>query len=542
MSYDESRREVQLLVSRLHWQRALAATAAAVFLFAFLGATGTARVVPVRTLLISNPPGKDSANAASANPVLAAGGRVVIFDTSATNLGPDDPNGDVRDVIRHDLRTGQSHIISAGGNGPSARPAASRSGQAVAFLSAASNLVEGDTNGVTDIFFRDAAGPIRPVSVAPDGSPANGPSWDPDISAGGQYVVFTSAATNLVDGDRNGQPDVFLHDILEGETIRLSVSSREVEGNGPSGAPAISADGRVVSFTSAASNLAAGDTNRVGDVFIRRVPPGRTARVSVSSGRQRQQNKAVAAPFIQISDISADGRYVVFDSDATNLVRRDANRRTDVFRHDRVTRRTELVSASTTNRQGNNDSVSPVITPNGRFVAFQSFAGNLAPGNVKGEDVFVRDLKIGATSIVNVPASGARRAPELVRQLLQRPAISESGTRVAFTSTARGLVDKDRNAFEDVFLRLLAPPRTLLATKPVRGSRPWFSITADDPLATRFVCQIDTGKRFLCQAGRFQLPDGLRKGRHEVGVRAGGVGMMFDPVGLKVSVLVDGDG
>ena len=194
------------------------------------------------------------------------------------------------------------------------------------------------------MFVRDGTNPVTLVSQAAGGGVGNGRSWDPDISADGRFVVFTSAASDLVADDRNGQVDVFLRDLQKRETVLVSRSSSETAGNGPSGAAAISADGTFVSFFSFATNLVARDTNKLGDVFVRAVGRGVTQRVSVATGG-RQQNKSVSPPFVQVSDISRNGRYVVFDSDATNLVARDGNRRTDIFRRDRRTGRTTLISA-----------------------------------------------------------------------------------------------------------------------------------------------------------------------------------------------------
>jgi Tol biopolymer transport system component len=452
-----------------------------------------------------------------------------------------DLNGAVRDVVAVNLTNGRRTVISAGGDRPSTRPAVSADGRRIAFASEASTFVAGDVNRDSDVFVRDGARAIALVSVAAKGGPANGPSSEPDISANGRYVVFTSAASNLVPKDGNRRGDVFVRDLEKNTTKRVSVSSAGAEANGHSSAPAISADGRVVSFASKASNLVRGDTNDVGDVFVRLLGPGRTRRVSVATSG-RQQDKAVIAPFTQISDLSRNGRYVVFDSEATNLVPRDANRRSDVFIRDRVRGRTALISASSTNRQGNNDSVAPATTPSGRFVVFQSFASNLAPGNVAGEDVFIRDLRTQTTALVNVPAGGGPRNPELVKQLLQRPAVADSGSRVAFTSTARSLVATDTNRFEDVFVRLLDPPRGRVVTPPSPGPRPTVVLDADDPLTTHFLCRLDARRPFICPRGTVRVPADLSNGRHVLRVRAGGPGMLYDPAALRVPIVVKSGG
>jgi Tol biopolymer transport system component len=507
-----------------------------------LATRGGATALPVRTLLASTPPDGGAADGASRNPVLSTTGRVIAFDTTATNLGIPDLNGGVRDVFVSDLVNGERRLVSApsatlAADGPSSGPVISRDGQRVVFVSEATNLAAADTNGVSDVFYRDGRGPIERVSVGLGGSAPNRASAQPDVSADGRFVVFTSAATNLVPNDTNGQPDVFMRDLTAGYTARISISSTGAQGNAPSDTPAISANARVVSFASRASNLVRRDTNRVGDVFVRVPGSRRTERVSVSS-RGRQQNRAVVAPFTQISDVSRDGQIVVFESDATNLVRPDTNRHTDVFRHDRRTKRTTLISVDSLGFQGNNDSFAPTITPSGRFVSFQSFSTNLARGGGPREDIFLRDLLRGTTSVVNVPANGGTRAPELVAQLLQRPSISNNGTIAAFSSTAPNLVQSDANESEDVFVRLLAAPRGRSTRAPRPGRRPVVYLGADDPQATEFVCRVDDLSPFACRAGEVRLPRGLSPGRHTLNARAGGPGMLYDPIALRIRVRV----
>jgi Tol biopolymer transport system component len=498
--------------------------------------TAGATSLPDRTFRVSVAPDMSQLDGDSGDTSLSANGQIIGFTSTASRFMPGDANGSTRDVFTFDVATGQRRLISAaagGANGPSSSPALSADGARVAFVSSASNLVSGDGNGVADVFLTDRDGKVVRVSVAADGGDANGPSSNPDISADGRYVVFESAASNLVAGDANGAPDVFVRDLQTGTTKLVSAARGGGTGNGASGAPAISAGGRFVSFASQASNLVAGDGNGVGDVFVRDLARGRTERVSIDS-HGRQQNAAVEAPFQQVSDVSGNGRYVVFDSDATNLVRQDANQHTDVFLRDRRRHTTVLVSASTLNVQGNNDSFSPLISSDGRIVAFQSLASNMAPGDGPREDVFVRDLRQRTTSVVGVADDGSPRAPELVAQLLQRPALSADGRIAAFSSTAPNLVAGDTNGREDVFLRLLDAPQTALGSLQ-RGLRPTVSLRADDPLATTFVCQLDGGPLFGCAPGSMRLPAGHRILR----VRAGGPGMLYDPNPLVVSLRSD---
>ena len=232
-----------------------------------------------------------------------------------------------------------------------------------------------------------------------------------------------------------------------GETTRrVSVSSTEAQGNDVSRDPAISADGRYVAFGSDASNLVPGDTNATRDVFVRDRKLGTTRRVSVSSGETQGNSVSFGLPVI-----SPDGRYVAFGSDASNLVPGDTNRSADVFVRDRKLGTTRRVSVSSTEAQGNGPvSFGPAaISSAGRYVAFGSDASNLVPGDTNGSaDVFVRDRKLGTTRRVSVSRAEAQGTNGSFG-----PVISARGRYVAFTSTASNLVPGDTNDSLDVFVR-----------------------------------------------------------------------------------------
>ncbi|PKN65255.1 MAG: hypothetical protein CVU57_11495, partial [Deltaproteobacteria bacterium HGW-Deltaproteobacteria-15] len=290
------------------------------------------------------------------------------------------------------------------GNGSSVYSSISADGRYVAFQSTASNLVSGDTNGKDDIFVHDRqTGATTRVSVSSGGLEGNGFSnGRPSISADGRYVAFQSTASNLVSGDTNGKYDIFVHDRQTGATTRVSVSSNGSEGNSNSYSPSISSDGSYVAFDSNASNLVPGDTNENYDIFVHERQTGATSRVSVGSdgseGNGRSSNPS----------ISADGRYVAFNSDAGNLVPVDTNGDYDVFVHDRQTGATSRVSVSSDGSEGNSYSLFPVISADGRYVAFASNAGNLVPGDTNGiYDIFVHDRQTGATSRVSVSSDGS---------------------------------------------------------------------------------------------------------------------------------------
>jgi Tol biopolymer transport system component len=403
------------------------------------------------------PPGVNP-NGASQQPSLSSTGRFVAFSSQASNFGPAVGTGRAWNVYVFDRQTGRTTVVSTGmggapANGNSTNPSISADGQVVAFASTATNLVPGTTKGVNEIFVRVGAGPVRRLTVGFGGVEPDSDSSQPVVSGNGRYVAFTSDADNLVAGDDNGNSDVFVFDLLTGALYRVSVSGRGIQARGASYNPSISADGHLISFTSGARNLVRLDRNKAPDVFVHDLYSGRT-RIASVSGKGRQQNASVAPPFTQFSSISGDGRYVVFDSDATNLVPGDSNGHTDVFRRDLSTGRTMLVSKNARGRQGNNDSFAPYTSQDGSVTAFESFADNLGSPWVPGPNIYVHNAFAFTTSTVDVTSSGGPRGPELERQLLQRPAVSGDGRVIAFVSGASNLVGGDYNGAEDVFLRI----------------------------------------------------------------------------------------
>ena len=189
--------------------------------------------------------------------------------------------------------------------------------------------------------------------------------------------------------------DVFVRDLLTGATKRVSQSQVGFGGDGASLAPAISPDGRYVSFASSADNLVPGDDEGLPDVFLADLRSGTIKMVSVNNKRQAQ-DRAVPSPFVQVSDVSRDGKVVVFDSDATNLDPDDRRLHTDVFARDVTRGKTTRLSVAP-RREANSDSVYPRITPDGRFVTFESFANNLFPIDASGPDSFLYDRKLRPT-------------------------------------------------------------------------------------------------------------------------------------------------
>lgn len=352
------------------------------------------------------------ANDESDSPSLNANGTLVAFDSEASNLVPDDTN-DADDVFVRDVLAGTTELVSVNnrenqGNASSFSPDISPTGRWVAFSSTASNLVRGDTNQTTDIFVRDRLeGSTERVSVASDGTEANGFSGAPSISDSGRYVAFNSFANNLVAGDDNGQVDVFLHDRVTGETTLVSRSATGERSDGFSGIPAISGNGRYVAFLSQATNLVEGDDNAAQDVYLADLATGTIERISVNSaeeGANAQSGFSQRGSTSQV-DISDDARYVTFDSFATNLVAADTNEAIDVFRRDRLEGTTALMSVSDTEVPGDRSSSDPAISADGQVVSFISQATNLVrrdtnrcplfPDFGSCPDVFVRDTRAG---------------------------------------------------------------------------------------------------------------------------------------------------
>jgi Tol biopolymer transport system component len=349
------------------------------------------------TVLVSAATTGGTAHGWSGLPSISDDGRYVSFVSFAGDLVARDVNG-AADVFVWDRDTGRAELASVGSGGvhaddSSLESALSADGRYVAFTSFAGNLGTRDPYGYTHIYLHDRqGGATERVSITADGGPANGYSWQPSVSGDGRYVAFYSGADDLVTGDRAGWADVFVRDRQTGQTLRASVSSSGTEANGTSNEPVLSAGGRYVAFVSDADNLVAGDTNQRIDVFVHDLQERTTERVSVASDG-RQANGASYEPAI-----SADGRYVAFESFANNLVPGDTNQRFDVFVHDRALHRTFRASVSTAGAQANDDSYTPSLSADGRTVAFRSDATNLAAGDANASsDVYVHALAAAGT-------------------------------------------------------------------------------------------------------------------------------------------------
>ncbi len=487
------------------------------------------RTVRVRLAQAGNPDGR------SLQPSLSGDARFVAFTSQATNLGAqEDPNGDVPDVFVLDQGNGSVRLASAGldgaaADGPSGQAVLNGDGSRLAFVSRATNLVAGDTNGRADVFVVvPDAGLVR-ASAPAEGGEADGPSSEPDLTEDGRLVAFTSRAANLVAGDTNDHDDVFVRDLQTGAVTLVSAAPDAAPSDGDSSAPAISPDGRYVSFSSAAANLVPGDDDERPDVFLRDLETGATELVSVGRGGGGQ-DKALPDGRAQVSDLSRNARFVVFESAATNLVRRDRNRAIDVFVRDRTVGATRRVSLSTTAEEAGGASFLPTITPDGRFIAFASRADDLVPENARGLDFFVRELARGTTVLADVGARSRPRGRERVEPKLDRPAVSADGETVAFVSSASNLVGGDTNRVQDVFLRRMRPAASATAERKVGLLRGRLLIVfgSSDRAAGPLQCRLDDGPPTLCPLRGLLLPR-LKPGRHVLRALAGATGAYYAP-------------
>jgi len=288
---------------------------------------------------------------------------------------------------------------------------------------------------------------LEVVSVADDGSPSNGHSGNvTQASRGGLYVVFDSLGSNLVPGDTNSTFDVFVRMRFAGRprTERESVGTRGEQADGASFAQGISGDGRFVLFASDATNLVAGDTNKVADLFVRDRGYGMTTRVNVSGTGGQADNYAADAK------ITPSGRYVVFRSPATNLVPGDTNGAQDVFLRDRFTGTTERVSVDSAGAQLPGGGDSPSISADGRYV---TFTGHDSRGVM---EVLLRDRTLGTTRQISVSSRG-----EPANGMSLRAALSANGRYVAFESTATNLAAASG---QQIYVRDLQAGKTTLAS------------------------------------------------------------------------------
>jgi PGAP1-like protein/WD40-like Beta Propeller Repeat len=304
------------------------------------------------------------------------------------------------------------------------------------------------------------------VSIGPGGVLSDGMSDFPSISSDGRYVAFFSAATDLVPGDTNGQNDVFVRDLSAGTTVRASLASDGSQSNGWSGQPSISADGMSVAFMSGATNLVAGGGSIFGDIYVRNMQAGTTVLASLAYDGT-VPNSASLNP-----SISGDGRYVAFETSATNMVAGGGGGVSQVYVRDLLTGDTSVVSVANDGSLGNGDSSSPTLSGDGRYVSFFSMASNFVPGATSaGSQVFLYDRQTRMVELESGPPDGsAPNGQALGMWGSDRSSLSPDGRYISFTSYASNLVAGDDDFLGDVFVRDRATGTTTLASKSNDGT------------------------------------------------------------------------
>ncbi|MBM3984525.1 MAG: hypothetical protein FJ296_02350 [Planctomycetes bacterium] len=342
------------------------------------------------------------------------------------------------------------------------RVAISGNGRYVAFASAATNFLFGDGNDARDVFLCDTQTlAIERVSVDSAGGDADEFSNLPVVSASGRYVAFQSLATDLVAFDGNGMQDVFVRDRKKGVTTRVSVATGGTEGNDSSESPALSASGRYVAFASEASDLVVDDLNGSEDIFVHDTKSGETTRVSVASGGAEADDSSI------LPEISANGRWVVFRSEATNLVPDDDNASPDVFLHDRKAGTTIACSVDPAGIPQGECAGRVGISANGRYVIFNSEAAGLVEGDTNGTEVmdtFVFDRVKGTIERVtlgpgDVEAEDTSGSGGIFSWTV---ALSGSGRFATFPSAATNLVEGGSSGEQHVYVRDRKKGETLI--------------------------------------------------------------------------------
>jgi hypothetical protein len=395
----------------------------------------------------------DPASGPSDTPSVSDDGRYVAFLSAANNLlggnASLDTNG-VTDAFVIDRQSGKIQLVSqnhgVAANGPTSEVQISGDGRYVAFLTTATNLLPTDANGsTTDVLVMDrTTGDLQLASRrGTTGPQGNDGSWNISISRDGSEVAFTSYATNLVANDTNLKPDAFVRDMAAAATTRVSTSANGKQANGATSAAGISANGGWLGFSSEASNLVNSDINGSSDVFVKNLTNDKVTLISVSS-------KEVAGNGTSLFyDLSSTGRDVVFTSYASNLVGNDENLTWDVFDRDRVDGTTVRASQRGTT-EGNAASFAPTVSSDGAFVAFATSATNLsgtADANGSASDLYDYEVATKTLRRVSVDAGngwsdGASSDPSY--------GLSSS---LVFTSSATDLVGGDVDGVSDVFIR-----------------------------------------------------------------------------------------
>lgn len=387
------------------------------------------------------------------NPDFSPDGSKLLFWSFADNLVAGDANT-FAEVFIKDLITGEVQLVSTDASGGRADEFSSSlhadfsgDGTRIVFESTAANLVAGDVNGAPDIFIKNlTTGAVTLVSVDADGNQSDGQSLSPVFSPDGTKVAFSSFATNLAPGDTGSGLDLYVKNLVTGEVTFASEGVGGIVNSAFFYDPVFSPDGSKVVFWSLTDNAAAGDTNTVGDVYLRDLETGSLTLLSTNVLGEVGDDRSLRPVF------SPDGSKVAFESMANNLVDGVAGLASHIYVKDLATGAITLVSTNSNGEFANGFSVMPVFSPDGTKIAFASDSTNLAVGDANGfADIFVKDLVTGEVTLVSVAADGAQS-----EEIAFRPVFSPDGSAVAFTSRVEPFsVPGDPIGAQDLFVKHL---------------------------------------------------------------------------------------
>lgn len=334
------------------------------------------------------------ADADSFEPEISGNGASIVYSSLASNITPFTPAATttIRNVYLSHLDGRRNERVSLGlaaadTDGDSVRPSISYDASKVAYESVATNLTVEGTGGTSQVYLWTAAVGNKLISVDALGGPGNGASRNARIAAGGGWIAFESDATDLRPlEDLDPITDIYVADLSTGALALASTSATGVKANAPCVDPSISADGRYVAFSSAASNLVPGDLNSASDIFVKDLVTGEVRRVSVTSDGVESDGNSIRP------HLSSDGSMVVFESRASNLILFDLNGMDDAFAHELATAKTYRVSVRTFGEEATGGaSIEPRLSGDGRFVVLNSDAVNLVDADTNSmRDVFIR--------------------------------------------------------------------------------------------------------------------------------------------------------
>jgi hypothetical protein len=534
-------------------------------------------------------------------PVISVNGRYVLFASLANNLVSNSVAGPLPvlfpprlNVFLRDRTNGVTTLVSVnlsgnGGNGDSTPRAISTNGQYALFESAASDLVPGDINNAGDVFIRDlVAGTTRLVSVATNGVAGNGLSQESVMTPDGRYVAFSSAANNLVPGDTNGLPDIFVRDMQAGTTTLASVGAFSAYWTSGSEWPDLTPDGRYVAFFSLATNLVAGDAApsgvNFGRIYVRDLVGGATfwagtnalallhsvtgatssasynhaisadgqfvafesfpsgtaspfsagvvLRYNLQSGLTDLVNTNAAGivydyPSVRGLDLTPDGRFIAFIANATGV----SSSNTAVYVWDAQSGTTTLVSADTNNLVSSNSiCASPVLDSSGQTVVFLCNASLTADSAPSGFHLYRRDLQAGVTKLVDAPIA----SPGSTASPATAPSLSADGRFVAFEYPDGKLVPNDNNRAYDIFVRDLIAD----ATELISVHHPALPSAAGNGPSILSISCISTNGRFVAFSSEADnLVPNDTNGYRDIFVRD-----LLSGTNILASVAADGSG